>query len=156
VVREGYLGLKEAASEKPAGGAFAHRGLQGAQTARSLWPEPLSLPPGNRALSCSSAQLRLRAKIGDGNSPPSLMTDMFRILAERLAKWGPSPCCAYDERGVGESTGDYAAADLHDLLSDVEALLDYLAAHPEIDPQRLAMLGHSEGAYFGPPCLRSG
>lgn len=77
------------------------------------------------------------------------MTNMFSILAERLTEVGIAVLC-YDERGVGESTGDYNAADLKDLLSDVEVLLDYLGGHPQIDGERVAMLGHSEGAYFAP------
>lgn len=85
----------------------------------------------------------------DGNTPPSYMTDMFRIFAERLAEVGIATL-RYDERGVAMSTGDYAAATLSDLLSDVEALLDLVDEHPQIDFSRVAMLGHSEGAYFPP------
>lgn len=148
VVREGYLGLKEAASEKPQAAHLRTEDFRvpnGEITLAGTLSLPLGTGPFPAVLLNSGSGPQDR----DGNSPPSLMTDMFRILAERLAEVGIA-VLRYDERGVGESTGDYAAADLHDLLSDVEALLDYLAAHPEIDPQRLAMLGHSEGAYFAP------
>ena len=52
--------------------------------------------------------------------------------------------------GSGDEYRDYAAATLSDLLSDVEALLDLVDEHPQIDSSRVAMLGHSEGAYFPP------
>ena len=56
----------------------------------------------------------------------------------------------YDERGVGESTGDYNAASLQDLVDDVRALVKYLKNHPQIDEQRIVILGHSEGAVIAP------
>ncbi len=85
----------------------------------------------------------------DGNTPPVYMADMFKTMMEHFTAAGFA-VLAYDERGVGASSGDYAAASLNDLLSDVEALLDFLAGHPLVDPNRLAMLGHSEGALFAP------
>ncbi len=44
----------------------------------------------------------------------------------------------YDDRGVGESTGD--------LGMDAEAIFDYLRNRPEIDATRVGILGHSEGS----------
>lgn len=84
-----------------------------------------------------------------GNTPPSYMTNMFSIMAQELAQAGIASL-RYDERGVGESTGDYDAATLEDLLSDVDVLIGFMQEHPQIDRNRIAMLGHSEGAYFAP------
>lgn len=52
----------------------------------------------------------------------------------------------YDKRGVGQSEGDYLSAGLHDNISDAQAALRALRARPEIDPDRVVVIGHSEGA----------
>lgn len=85
----------------------------------------------------------------DGNTPPAYVTNIFRTIAHRLADVGVATL-RYDERGVGESTGDHGSADLHDLLGDVGAMIDYLRELPEIDRSRIGLLGHSEGAYIAP------
>lgn len=85
----------------------------------------------------------------DGNTPPALMTSMFKHMAEYFSRLGVA-VMRYDERGVGESTGDYDSATFDDLVNDIRALIAYLKSHPSIDPQRIVMLGHSEGAYFAP------
>ncbi len=84
----------------------------------------------------------------NGNSVPVLMSYMFKEMAKRYTEVGVA-VMRYDERGVGESTGDYASATLTDLVEDVQALLAYLKDHPAIDPKRIAFLGHSEGAVIG-------
>lgn len=85
----------------------------------------------------------------DGNTPPEFMTDMFKLMAEYFSGLGVA-VLRYDERGVGESTGDYNAASLQDLVDDVRALVKYLKNHPQIDEQRIVILGHSEGAVIAP------
>ncbi len=85
----------------------------------------------------------------DGNTPPEFMTDMFKLMAEYFSGLGVA-VLRYDERGVGESTGDYNAATLQDLVDDVRALIAYLKNHPKIDSERIVMLGHSEGAVIAP------
>ena len=52
----------------------------------------------------------------------------------------------YDKRGVGESPGDWRAAGLHDNVDDLGPARDALAARSEIDPGRVLLAGHSEGA----------
>lgn len=85
----------------------------------------------------------------DGNTPPAYVTNIFRTIAHRLADVGVATL-RYDERGVGESTGDHQSADLHDLIADVKAMADYLRKLPEIDHSRIGLIGHSEGAYIAP------
>lgn len=85
----------------------------------------------------------------DGNTPPAFMTNMFGIMAERFTEQGVA-VLRYDERGVGQSTGDYDQADFTDLVNDVQALIDFLKAHPQIDQTKIAILGHSEGGYIAP------
>ncbi len=85
----------------------------------------------------------------DGNSAPVLMSYMFKEMAQRYTEVGVA-VMRYDERGVGESTGDYESATLSDLVGDVQVLLAYLKVHPAIDSKRIAFLGHSEGGVIGP------
>jgi len=84
----------------------------------------------------------------DGNAP-GLLTDSYLQLAHALAKGGIASL-RYDKRGVGRSEGDAASASRSDLLNDARAALAALRAQPEIDPDRIFLIGHSEGAYLAP------
>jgi pimeloyl-ACP methyl ester carboxylesterase len=83
----------------------------------------------------------------DGNTPPSYQTFMFRRIAERLASCGIA-VLRYDDRGVGGSTGDFKSAGLYDLVTDARAMVAFLGRHPNVDPARIGVVGHSEGAYI--------
>lgn len=52
----------------------------------------------------------------------------------------------YDKRGVGESDGDYLSAGFHDNVEDARAAVEALRARPEVDAERVVVVGHSEGA----------
>lgn len=71
----------------------------------------------------------------------------FALIADALTRAGVA-VLRYDDRGVGASTGDHAAATLADLTSDGRAAIDYLEARADVDPGRIGMLGHSEGAIY--------
>ena len=85
----------------------------------------------------------------DGNTPPSYMSYIFRDIAQRLASVGVA-VARYDDRGVGESEGDMAAAALHGLIDDARAVASAVRDMPGIDAARVALAGHSEGAYIAP------
>jgi uncharacterized protein len=68
----------------------------------------------------------------------------FRLLADALTRAGVA-VLRYDDRGVGESTGDFSAATSEDFAADAEAAIAYLLARQEIDPDQIGLLGHSEG-----------
>jgi uncharacterized protein len=70
---------------------------------------------------------------------------IFQVSADRLARQRIA-VYRYDDRGVGGSTGNAAAATTPDLAGDVLAALAALKTRAEIDPKRMGMLGHSEGA----------
>ncbi len=55
-----------------------------------------------------------------------------------------------DKRGTGGSTGSWNGLSHADWATDVEALLDFLRAQPEIDPERIGLWGSSEGGYVVP------
>jgi uncharacterized protein len=70
---------------------------------------------------------------------------VFQVLADRLARNGIA-VYRYDDRGVGGSTGNIADATTQDFASDALAVLAALKGRPDIDPRRMGLLGHSEGA----------
>lgn len=69
----------------------------------------------------------------------------FRQLADTLARRGVA-VLRLDDRGVGGSTGDFAAGNERTSAADIHAAIAILRARPEIAGDRIAVLGHSEGA----------
>lgn len=74
---------------------------------------------------------------------------LFLVVADYLTRHGVA-VLRYDERGVGASTGTYESATTEDLARDVEAAVEALAAHNEIDASQLGLYGHSEGGLIAP------
>ena len=73
----------------------------------------------------------------------------FRAIADTLGRRGLA-VLRLDERGVGASTGAFATATTRDFADDVRAVLAWLRTRPDVDPARLALLGHSEGGLIAP------
>ena len=75
----------------------------------------------------------------------------FRQVAETLASRGIA-VLRVDDRGVGKSKGieTLEAATSSDFANDVRAQLDYLRSRSDIDPERIALVGHSEGGMIAP------
>jgi pimeloyl-ACP methyl ester carboxylesterase len=73
----------------------------------------------------------------------------FLILADHLTRQGIA-VLRLDDRGVGESTGDFATATGDDFVADAEAALAFLRARKDVDPKRVGLLGHSEGGITAP------
>lgn len=75
----------------------------------------------------------------------------FRQIAEHLASRGIA-VLRVDDRGVGDSTGldTLEQATTFDFADDVRAQVAYLRKRPEIDPNRIAIVGHSEGGIIAP------
>jgi len=73
----------------------------------------------------------------------------FAVIADHLTRHGIA-VLRYDDRGVGKSTGDYAAATSADLATDANAAAAYLASRPDIRHDAIGFIGHSEGGMIGP------
>jgi uncharacterized protein len=101
-------------------------------------PEGDGTHPGVILISGSGAQDR------DGRNPGLPGYAPSAWLADHLTRHGLA-VLRFDERGVGASGGDHASATSADLADDVEAALRTLAAHDRVDPERVGLLGHSEG-----------
>ena len=87
----------------------------------------------------------------NGNQPPLLWTGLLKQTADALAKAGVATL-RYDKRGVsgsGKPPKDPAAlarfVAWEHFVADVSAARDALAAEPEVDGGRVALVGHSEG-----------
>lgn len=57
---------------------------------------------------------------------------------------------AFDKRGTGRSGGDWRPAGVDVLAADLAAAVERVAARPEVDAQRIAVLGMSEGGWVAP------
>jgi len=75
--------------------------------------------------------------------------DVYRQLAAALSDVGIASF-RFDKRGVGDSEGDAMLASRSDLLDDARAAIQALREQPEIDPNRIILIGHSEGSYLAP------
>ena len=73
----------------------------------------------------------------------------FLVLADHLTRSGIA-VLRYDDRGVGQSTGNIATAITPDFADDAEGAVQYLATLPAIDPEAIGIIGHSEGAIVAP------
>lgn len=73
----------------------------------------------------------------------------FLVLADYLTRQGIA-VLRIDDRGVGESTGDFSQATSVDFASDVLAGIEYLKTRKEINPEQIGLIGHSEGGLIAP------
>ena len=71
----------------------------------------------------------------------------FQVLADDLTKRGIA-VLRYDDRGVGESTGSQEKATSADLAEDVKAAFQFLKTCSFINPQKIGLIGHSEGGFI--------
>jgi hypothetical protein len=85
----------------------------------------------------------------NGPKPLTPLWQIAQYLSERgLAVLG------YDKRGVGRNlTIDqnvWGNATVNDLIHDAEKALNILIQQPEVDPNRISIIGHSEGTVIAP------
>lgn len=73
----------------------------------------------------------------------------FLVLADALTRAGIA-VLRYDDRGVGESSGDFASGTSDDFALDAEKAVAALSVQPNIDPKRVGIIGHSEGGLIAP------
>ena len=73
---------------------------------------------------------------------------IFEPIARALAADGIASLRC-DDRGVGASTGNFAAATTHDFAADTRAQIAWLRAQGQVDPARIGVVGHSEGGLIG-------
>jgi uncharacterized protein len=73
----------------------------------------------------------------------------FLVLSGYLTRKGIAVLRA-DDRGTAKSTGNFSTATTADFATDTEAGVAYLKTRPEINPHKIGLIGHSEGAVIAP------
>jgi dipeptidyl aminopeptidase/acylaminoacyl peptidase len=67
------------------------------------------------------------------------------VMAEQLTQWGYITM-RIDFRGCGESEGEHGRIICLDQVEDTSNAVTYMASRPDVDPQRIALVGSSFGA----------
>lgn len=106
----------------------------------------LTLPEGEGPF---PAAIMITGSGGQDRDETLLGHKPFAVIADHLTRRGIA-VLRFDDRGVGKSTGDYAAATSADLATDANAAFAYLATRPEVRRDAIGMIGHSEGGMIGP------
>lgn len=73
----------------------------------------------------------------------------FLVLADHLTRYGIA-VLRFDDRGVGESTGSYNDTPIEGHARDAFFAAHALMAHPDVDPGKVGLVGHSQGGTVAP------
>src|SRR5699024_7561958 len=68
----------------------------------------------------------------------------FAQIADYLARHGIA-AYRYDDRGIGESTGNFSQTSIQTLASDTRAIVSYFSNKSDHTFKTITLLGHSEG-----------
>ncbi len=128
----------------PPGAPYSAREVRLRAPAGHVLAGTLTLPRGSgrpvpAVLLLSGSSPQDRDMSGDGSPYRP-----FREIADTLARLGIA-ALRLDDRGVGASTGDFAASTTADRADDARAALAFLRGRAEVDPARVALVGLSEG-----------
>lgn len=97
-------------------------------------------PTGSAALLISGS-----GEVDRDSNARRLPLAVMREVAAALTAAGVASL-RYDKRGVGQSEGHFHATGLHDNVADARAALAALRLQDGVDPDRVVVIGHSEGA----------
>jgi pimeloyl-ACP methyl ester carboxylesterase len=68
----------------------------------------------------------------------------FLVIADHLSRRGFA-VLRVDDRGVGASSGNPQLSTTSDFVTDVKASVNFLKSHAAVDPDKVFLVGHSEG-----------
>ena len=105
-----------------------------------MLPQGVARPPVVVFITGSGPQDRDEALMG--HQP-------FLVIADHLARHGIASLRC-DDRGVGDSTGDFSQGLTVDFATDVTTQVDWLATREDIDTSAIGLVGHSEGGLIAP------
>jgi hypothetical protein len=119
----------------------------GATITKSAAPaEPASAPGFGAAGRMPAVVLVPGAGVGDRDGF-TLGIPTFAQLAGAMADAG-FLAVRYDKRGFGQSGGRAESATIQDYAEDVRAVVRWLLQRKDVDPKRIAVIGHGEGAWI--------
>ena len=73
----------------------------------------------------------------------------FWVIADYLTRQGIG-VLRFDDRGTADSEGDFRTATSFDFAEDVKAAVAYLKSRKDISPNKIGLIGHSEGGLIAP------
>lgn len=73
----------------------------------------------------------------------------FWVIADHLTRNGIA-VLRFDERGVGQSEGDFSTATTRDFANDVSAAVQFARTLKTVDTEQIGLVGHSEGGLVAP------
>ncbi|MFM1877438.1 MAG: hypothetical protein RLZZ241_304 [Bacteroidota bacterium] len=73
----------------------------------------------------------------------------FLVLADYLTRNGIG-VLRFDDRGVGQSEGDFGQATSADFAQDVSSAVSYIRSRTDIKTTKIGLIGHSEGGLIAP------
>ncbi|MBU95014.1 MAG: hypothetical protein CL669_05420 [Balneola sp.] len=82
---------------------------------------------------------------GPNSTHTGLYTDFVRENLEQIFLQHGVALMYFDKRGVGLSEGRWHRTDLYERADDARAAVKFLQQHPDIDPKRIGVVGHSQG-----------
>jgi pimeloyl-ACP methyl ester carboxylesterase len=104
-------------------------------------------------LSYPAGDIRSVAILLSGSGPTTRDADVFghkvfAVLADQLTRQNIA-VLRYDDRGVGESTGDFSSATSKDFANDANAAYQFIANNSKFKSSNIGFIGHSEGGLIG-------
>lgn len=107
----------------------------------------LTLPQGSGpypvALLITGSGTQDRDETIEGHKP-------FLLIADALTKRGVAVLRVDDRAAGGSQAGDLSHVTTADFVTDVEAGVAFLRGRKDIDPDRIGLIGHSEGGVIAP------
>ncbi len=85
----------------------------------------------------------------DHSDPVSGKYQFYRRLADSLGREGVA-VLRMDDRGIGESTGNFEKATTAERADDIREGVDFLTSRPNIDLDKIFLVGLSEGGLIAP------
>ena len=113
-----------------------------------VWPQPIGDSKGVTTLD-QNTQLHpaIVFLVGSGlnSTHIGLYANFVRENLEQLFLQYGVALLYFDKRGVGLSEGRWHRTDLYERADDARAAVQFLRQQPGIDPERIGVVGHSQG-----------
>lgn len=117
-----------------------------------VWPKPIDKSNGESKVVTTLAQnTQLHPAIvflvgsGPNSTHTGLYANFVRENLEQLFLQHGVALLYFDKRGVGLSEGRWHRTDLYERADDARAAVQFLRQQPGIDPERIGVVGHSQG-----------